>query len=214
MVSPIAVGSIDPMTEVKDQEVMQEDDLSDLPDLTIGKKRGRPRKEESPQEAVEILTTLSTMSDAIKNLVEATGLISERLNKVESYTESMRPVESPHPEDQETKPATPGKEELLVNAVRRILGQGSIENCQFEVSTVPNKTGRNFDLLIVPPTHLREIPDEVNDRGEKVIMDHRTKVLSYNEGLSGAEDYARRVFDRCVKWANQNAISFFEKDVK
>ena len=208
MSSPIAVESVDPMTEVKDEEEMLKDDQNDLPDLSIGKKRGRPKKEVN-----EVITVLSEISDAVKNLLQTDELIIKRLEEVEKYTESMRPIESPQG-DKEVKSATPGKEDVLVLAVKKILGQGDVQKCQFEVSTVPNKTGRNFDLLIVPPLHLREIPDEINGHGEKVIMDRRTKVLSYNEGLSGAEAYTRSVFNRCVQWANKNAISFFNKDVE
>ena len=205
MESPIVGASEDATSEVK-QEGFEE-----IPVLPGGKLRGRPTKrvqaEETPN---EVLTALSSVAEAVKGLVSKIDAVSERLLKVETYTETMKPVASPSPEDEVAKPATPGKEDMLILTVKRILGQGDPVKCQFDVSTNPDKLGRTFLLTIIPPKHLREEPDLLDANGKTIIMDHRDKVLSYHEGISGAEMYAKIVYDRCVKWANKNAISYFE----
>lgn len=175
------------------------------------KRRGRPKKEDAPQkEANEILLTLTTVANAVRILGERFEALSERIGKVEKYTESMVPVESPTL-DVVVKPAEIGKEDVLILAVQKILGQGDPHASQFQVFTEPERNGRNFMLTIIPPRHLREIADEEDANGKAIIMDKRQKVFSYNEGVSGAENYTKIVFKRCVDHANRNAISYFDK---
>jgi len=52
---------------------------------------------------------------------------------------------------------------------------------------------------MIPPVHLREIPDEITKDGRRIVMDRRVKVLSYNEGVSGAELNFLPSFDRKTK---------------
>jgi len=158
------------------------------------RKKSHHKKKESGDDVVK---TLNVIASSLKDLTASVAGLSDRLNVVEQYTSTMKPVESPTGETI-VKSAEPGKEDQLITAVKKVLGQGSPEKCQFIISTEPDKTSASFRLLIVPPEHLKESD-----------MDVRVKRLSYHDGVSGAEVYAKIVLERCLKIAQRNALSFF-----
>ena len=198
MDSPINVESDDSTKEVESKD----DDLNNLPDLRVIKKVGRPKKDAiSSSPAGEVLKTLETISNTIADMMEKITMLSFRLDSVEKYTEHLKTVESPNPDNVELKKsAEPGKEDALITVVKKILGNGDIEKCQFAVTTKPDSAGGTFRLKIVPPEHLCEQDD-----------DCRVKRLSYNEGISGAEIFAKTVLNRCIKFAQNKAISFYKE---
>lgn len=172
-------------------EVKEPEWIDETPKLE--RKLGRPKKEKV--EAIEAKNKVLDMLSAIQGSINA---LSDRLQKVEKDTEQFKTSEPP--KEKEYIPAVQGKEGAIIEAVKKILGQGNATDCQFSVSTIPNAKDRNFRLIIVPPTHLKEFEGAKN-----------AKVLSYNEGVSGAEEYARLVLRFCTKLANSRAVSFFSK---
>jgi len=174
----------------------------------IVKRKGRPPKAKSETEGSEVVKAMQNISEALNVMSSKLSDVTQRIERIEQTAE-YQPVS--RETDEPTVPAEPGKEDVTVLAVKKILGQGDPASCQFSISIEPEGNGRNFALVMIPPVHLREIPDEITKDGRRIVMDRRVKVLSYNEGVSGAEQYAKKVYAKCVGYANQNAIAYFEK---
>lgn len=96
--------------------------------------------------------------------------------------------------------------EEYIKIVSRVCGS------DFEVHTKPAQAGISFQLEIIPPPHLREIPDTIieDENGGKriVINDRRAKVISIAEGTAGVQSYAEKVRDFCVRWAFRNGVNY------
>lgn len=139
-----------------------------------------PKKEEEKSqissESEKIIEDLLRKNEELeKEKMELEEKLKETPEKVENVQEEIEPevIEDPY-----------------AAAVHEICGK------DFEVQINPISPA-NFQLIIIPPVHLRECPE-----------DRRVKVISHIEGINGVNEYAKRVKIFCVNWAQKNGINY------
>ena len=155
----------------------------------LRKRLGRPRKSEVIPEQKEE----DGLEEELTELAKSLNDLAERVKRLETVPEPTELVT-----EKNLKPVSSEKGSEIIIAVKKILGQGDTDKCQFSVTTEPGSPGVSFRLTIIPPDHLKENP-----------TDRRVKIVPYLEGIPGSMNYAELVRNYCIKYANNHGISYF-----
>lgn len=151
------------------------------------------------------LGPLAGLSRSVKELAEKFDLFATTLS---SFEDRLLKVESLQIKDTQTSYEPPTQDDVtaevpsnskVVEAAKKILGDGDPARCQFAVS-VEAHSADSFRLVLIPPAHLKEN-----------ATDRRIKVIPHLQGVPGAAEYALRVKNFCVLFANKKGINYFVK---
>lgn len=171
------------------------------------KKQAKPTTPPSPEpmvNGVPLHTAFSNLEETLKKLSDLPSRVkdlADELLKLKSFVHEIQSPakEAPSAEAKSTiaETAITDHQNEIVELVKNILGNGRVEDCQFQVNLQPGDAGVSFKLLIIPPEHLKENPD-----------DKRMKMIPYLEAEAGARAYAEQVRNFCLAYASRMGRSY------